>query len=59
MSRCGFSGSKNGAVGGGVGITHHAAAVVQSSVISSCPVGIFVASEGTLNPDAASSNQIS
>lgn len=51
-----FSGSKGGAVGGGVGITHGASAVVQSSTISSCPVGIFVASEGTLNHDASSSN---
>ena len=51
-----FSGSKSGAVGGGVGITHRASAVVQSSVISSCPVGIYVASEATLNADASSSN---
>ncbi len=52
-----FAGSKSGAVGGGVGITHGASAVVQSSTISSCPVGIYVASEATLNPDAAVSNQ--
>ncbi len=52
-----FSGSKSGAVGGGVGITHRASAVVQSSVISSCPIGIFVASEGVVNGDAASSNR--
>ncbi len=52
-----FSGSKGGAVGGGIGITHRASAIVQSSAITSCPIGIFVASEGTLNPDAAASNR--
>ena len=51
-----FGGAKSGAVGGGVGITHQASATVQSSTIASCPVGIYVASEATLNPDAASSN---
>ena len=52
-----FGGSKSGTVGGGVGITHGASATVQSSTISSCPIGIFVASEGTLNADASSSNR--
>ena len=52
-----FGGSKSGAVGGAVGITHGASATVQSSTISSSPIGIYVASEATLNPDASTSNQ--
>jgi nitrous oxidase accessory protein NosD len=52
-----FSGSKSGAVGGGIGITHRASAIVQSSAIASCPTGIYIYSEGTLNLDAATSNR--
>ncbi len=51
-----FGGSKGGAVGGAVGITHRGSAIVESSSISSAPIGIYVYSEGVLNADAASSN---
>lgn len=51
-----FSGSRAGAVQGGIGISHHASAIIETSTITSCPTGIYVFSEGTLNPDAASSN---
>jgi nitrous oxidase accessory protein NosD len=52
-----FGGSKNPTEGGGVTINHQASATVQSSAISSCTVGIYVGSEGTLNGDAAASNR--
>jgi hypothetical protein len=51
-----FAGSKGGAVGGAIGITHRASATVESSTISSAPIGLYIYSEGVLNANAASSN---